>query len=55
MMNYNYFLIKISIALGMVLYVVKNTCLLNNHIFVLKNKKVICQKCRIIKETIRND
>jgi hypothetical protein len=53
-MNYSDFLFKMFFIFMFIKYIVKNTCVFNNHDFTIMNKKVICQKCGLIKETIRN-
>jgi hypothetical protein len=53
MINYNEFFLKVLFIFIFVRYIIKNTCLLNNHDFVIVNKKVFCKKCGLIKETIK--
>lgn len=52
-MNYSDLFLKISFTFIIVRYVVKDTCLLQNHNFVIVNKRVFCKKCGLIKETIK--
>jgi hypothetical protein len=52
--NYSDFFLQIFFVIS-IIYIIKNTCLISNHDFVIINKKVFCKKCGLIKEIIKNE
>jgi hypothetical protein len=52
-------MIKIDLALVVALigtlmvYLFKNTCLLNNHDFIFQKNTAICSKCGLIKKVLK--
>lgn len=54
-MNFVFSLIILITWVYMIYWFKENTCVLNNHEFIVQKKRVVCKKCGLIKMAVKND
>ena len=48
-------LISVILTLAFLVFIMRSTCFFDNHIFIVTKKRAVCQKCGLIKETVKNE
>jgi hypothetical protein len=44
---------EIGICIFLLFYIVKYTCILNNHYFIVQKNIAICEKCGLMKKVVK--